>query len=142
MQILFCFARRNSLIKSFHEKFQVVGIEGGLFGDWIFESGCSAVGHIGGLILYSKLHLILKEDRFLGENGAYVFHIDGGSKTHTSTPTLDYFIGLQYDATIWEIAIKVHVGWEQHVFFNLNQLALTSGNFSTQELNLGLDIGF
>lgn len=128
---------------SVKEKFQGYGVEAGLWGDWKLGYGVSLVGHFGGSILYSEYKVkgesitgVLGEDDFI--NPAFSFTKD---KIFTATPSVDYFVGLQYADCFFDMIVKAHVGWEQHVMFDTNRF-LSVGNLSAQGLTLGLDVGF
>lgn len=125
------------------EKFQGYGVEAGLWGDWKLGYGISLVGHFGGSILYSEYKVKASQVAgFLGEDDfidpTFFFAKD---KIFTATPTVDYFVGLQYADCFCDMIVKAHVGWEQHVLFDTNRL-LSAGNLSTQGLTLGLEVGF
>lgn len=126
------------------EKFDGYGVEGGLWTDWKIGYGVSVVGHVGGSILYSKFKVhatsitgVLDADLSIIPT-AQAFAKD---TFHSATPTVDYFIGLQYADCMFDMFVKAHIGWEQHVFFDTNRF-LSAGNLSTQGLTLGLDVGF
>lgn len=138
---------------SIKEKFQGYGVEAGLWADYQISSGLSLVGHFGGSILYSKFNV---RDR--GANGFVVLDVplssdivnadleitnafSGRDSFFTATPSLDYFVGLQYADTICDMLYKIHLGWEQHVLFDTNRF-LSNGNLSGQGLSLGLEVGF
>ncbi|MBS0622297.1 MAG: hypothetical protein JSR80_05005 [Verrucomicrobia bacterium] len=57
-------------------------------------------------------------------------------------PTVDSFLGLQYARPCCRKCITAYAGWEQHTFFSFNHLTSLGGNFSTQGLSLGIDVGF
>lgn len=126
------------------EKFQGYGVEGGLWADWKLGYGVSLVGHFGGSILYSKFEVH-------GESVSGILSTDGVFTTDTvefssdsfysATPTVDYFVGLQYADSFCDMLFKAHIGWEQHVMFDTNRY-LSTGNLSGQGLTLGLDVGF
>jgi hypothetical protein len=67
--------------------------------------------------------------------------INDSEKFFTATPSVDYFVGLQYADTMCDMIVKARLGWEQHVLFDTNRM-LFAGNLSTQGLTLGLDVGF
>lgn len=124
------------------EKWQAYGVEGGFWGNWSMGYGLSAIGHIGGSILYSNFKIKLNSYQSVGEDGPALFTIDGKNKFISATPTMDYLVGLQYALSFENISMSLHVAWEQHVLFNLNQIALTGGNFSVQGVNAGLMVSF
>lgn len=128
---------------SLKEKFQGYGVEAGLWGDWKLGCGISLVGHFGGSILYSRYEVksaaeqgLIVEDDLVAPVLSFT-----KDKIYTATPTVDYFIGLQYADCFCDMMVKAHVGWEQHVLFDTNRF-LSAGNLSTQGLTLGLEVGF
>ena len=125
------------------EKFRGLGIEGGLWLNWDVFCGFSLVGHIGGSILSSRIHLTQEIEGLLGEGGPTVFdaHLTFRNPDD-AIPTFDCFVGLQYIRPLCGRLVIAYIGWEQHTFFNINHLSVWGGNFSTQGLNLGLDICF
>jgi len=125
------------------EKFQGYGVEAGLWTDYKLGCGVSLVGHFGGSILYSKFkvnttnHLGAVIETELTPVAALV----SSNSFCTATPSLDYFVGIQYADTMCDMLFKIHAGWEQHVLFDTNRY-LSSGNLTTQGLTLGLEAGF
>lgn len=127
------------------EKFNGYGVEGGLWATWEIGAGFSLVGHVGGSLLYTKFRI--HDDAILAS-----FAPDGTETTlaaiHVSnslflgTPSLDYFLGLEYTSCFCDTELSAHVGWEQHAFFDVNQLARASGNLYTQGLTLGVAVAF
>ena len=113
------------------------GAEAGLWGDWDFCNGFSLLGHVGGAILYSELHIhgnaaTTGPAPAAGALGAYVDNI------WAAIPMLDYFIGLQYVTCLADGEIYFRAGWEQHVLFNVNRFSFPDhGNLSLQGLTLG-----
>lgn len=125
------------------EDFHGYGIEGGLWMEWGFGWGFSALGHVGGSVLCTTVKSRQTTNAFLGEDGPQVYIINGVIKLHTTIPTVDYFAGLQYRFTFCnDMSFGIHAGWEQCVFFDLNRMTLSRGNFSTQGLTLGADFSF
>lgn len=128
-----------------NEKFNGYGVEGGFWADWKLGcSGLSIVGHVGGSLLYSKFRVHqFAALGVLGVDGPVPF-IEDTVNNHffLGIPSMDYFAGLQYAAQLFGIEFKAHVGWEQHVFFDVNQLLNNSGNMYTQGLTLGLGARF
>ncbi|HEV8052088.1 MAG TPA: Lpg1974 family pore-forming outer membrane protein [Parachlamydiaceae bacterium] len=128
---------------SVREKFRGYGVEAGLWTDYKIGGGVSLVGHFGGSVLYSKfkVHNAGTTGSLTGvlENSTALF--SESDSYHTATPTVDYFVGLQYADTMCDKIVRAHIGWEQHVLFDTNRF-LSTGNLSTQGLTLGLDVGF
>lgn len=131
----------------FKENFRGYGVEGGLWGEWQIGCGLSFIGHVGGSILYSKIHT--KQSFFALESATFgtvpeFSNTLTGQSCHTvwtATPTMDYFVGLQYADCICDMLFAARVGWEQHVIFNANRLA-HDGNLGAQGLTLGFEVGF
>lgn len=128
------------------QKFRGYGIEGGLWGEWDVGCGLSLIGHFGGSVLYSKFTVEQNFALFtlLGENQEenLRFDIDLHDSFWTATPTVDYFLGLNYANCFCDMIFNIHAGWEQHVFFDMNRLSFNGGNLSTQGLTVGVDVGF
>lgn len=137
----------TGLATSIKEKFQGYGVEGGLWADYKLGGGLSIVGHVGGSILYSKYKVsgvaesgifLIEDESIVAENISFV-----SDTIRAGTPTVDYFIGLQYADCFCDMFVKAHIGWEQHVMFDTNRLLVgTNGNLTTQGLTLGLEVGF
>jgi Legionella pneumophila major outer membrane protein precursor len=135
------------------QRFQGYGAEAGLWADYKLSCGLSLIGHFGGSILYSKFNVRDREAfGFINQTTPITSEIVnaelniinatiGRDSLFSATPSLDYFIGLQYADTLVDILYKVHVGWEQHVLFDTNRF-LSAGNLSGQGLTLGLEVGF
>jgi hypothetical protein len=125
-----------------NEKFTGYGVEGGLWGEWQIGCGLSVVGHFGGSVLYSKfrIHQSAITSEVLPTPGDTLVN-NGGGTSYSGTPTVDYFVGLQYADCLCDMLVSVHAGWEQHVLFDVNRLA-RDGNLSTQGLTLGFEVGF
>ena len=126
----------------YKQKFHGYGIEGGIWADWNLGYGFSIVGHVGGSVLYSHINLKILSESFIKKKGDPVFIIRSGSKNIYAIPTIDYFAGLKYEKAFKRLSISAHVGWEQRVFLNINQIAFASGYLSLQGLTLGGDISF
>jgi hypothetical protein len=134
----------SAFTNAFKEKFQGYGVEGGLWADWGVGYGVSLVGHVGGSILYSRytVHGTATTGTLAADGTTTLTAINNISdRVYIATPTMDYYIGLQYAGCLCDMLFKVHAGWEQHVFFDTNKY-LTRGNLAAQGLTLGLDVGF
>lgn len=130
-------------VDSIKQKFNGYGIQGGIWGDWEISCGLSFVGHFGGSLLASKYKIT--EDSLISVQGDPGTFYPGSCSDSfwTATPTVDYFFGLRYADCFCDMVFSAHVGWEQHLFFNLNRLdSHCNGNLSTQGLTLGLDVSF
>lgn len=138
----------SAVALSLKEKFQGYGVEAGLWTDYKLGCGLSLVGHFGGSILYSRFNVTregaLTTTVTIGDQPPVVVSstlIRNSETLYTATPSLDYFVGLQYADTLCDMLFKARLGFEQHVLFDTNRF-LSSGNLSTQGLTLGLDVGF
>lgn len=126
------------------EKYQGYGLEGGLWADYHLGYGLSVVGHVGGSILYTKIKNHAQEFIFTAgatPPGIGFAEVHSGTQ-HTAIPSLDYFAGLQYADNFCDFDFNLHIGWEQHVWFDLSRLRGRNGNFSQQGLTAGLEVGF
>lgn len=125
------------------EKFCGYGVEAGLWTDYKLGCGISLVGHFGGSILYSKFKInsTVISGTIVDTAEVTAAVLFGSESYYTATPSVDYFVGLQYADTLCDLLFKARLGWEQHVLFDTNRF-LTSGNLSTQGLTLGVDVGF
>lgn len=116
------------------------GVEGGLLGKWNVGYGFSLIGNIGGSLLYSRVKSngVLHSELFpLTTNDHYA------DTFHRSIPTFDTFIGVQYNTCLWDYNIGIRAGWENHIFFSVNQFSLNkTENLSMQGLTLGGAFGF
>jgi hypothetical protein len=129
----------------FKEKFKGYGIEGGIWAEWYVGCGFSFVGHAGGSVLYSKFSLRDRQavvSNVGSELEELIYSVSVCDSFWTGTPTADYFLGVKYDTCFCDMMFSAHVGWEQHIFFDMNRLSDNGGNLSTQGLTLGVDLSF
>lgn len=139
----------SHLDSTWKESFKGYGVEGGLWGEWQIGYGLSFVGHFGGSILYSKIrtheHLFLSATTTAIPGGpapvTAVSRSCGSDTIWTATPMMDYFVGIQYADCLCDMPFSAHLGWEQHVLFDVNRLA-RDGNLAAQGLTLGFEFGF
>lgn len=128
------------------QKFKGYGIEGGLWGEWDIGCGLSLIGHVGGSVLYSKFSVNQQYASVtyidINQDPELNFAVDLHDSFWTATPTVDYFLGLNYANCFCDMIFNIHAGWEQHVFFDMNRLSCNGGNLSTQGLTVGVDVGF
>lgn len=131
----------------FKQNFYGGGAEGGLWGTWKLGYNVSLAGHLGGAILYSKFKIKNEtEDAIVTSSTSTptTFEIDR-DHFHTITPCVDYYFGLRYNHDFCQCSLDLHLGWEQHVYFDINRLQAGGdeyGNFSTQGLTAGLGFAF
>lgn len=133
-------------VGSISEKLKGYGVEGGLFANWNIGCGFSLVGHVGGSLLYSQIK-VSRSELYTTTDDAVVLTTSTFTDSHTfniGTPSLDYFVGFEYSSSFCETALSAYVGWEQHVFFDVNQIFNNnnSGNLYTQGLTLGVNAAF
>ncbi|MEI8125052.1 MAG: Lpg1974 family pore-forming outer membrane protein [Parachlamydiaceae bacterium] len=130
------------------ETFTGYGVEGGLWGDWQLGCGFSVIGHVGGSILYSEFNIhqssLIVTTTGIGSDDVIVAETTSrlSETIHTGTPTMDYFVGLQYDDCFCDMLFSMVAGWEQHIIFDANRLSTHRGNLVTQGLTLGMQVGF
>ena len=132
------------------EKFTGYGVETGLFSEWNLGYGLTLVGHLGGSILYSEFKIKSEQNATFSESiiltPANITTATSAAfrkeTIHTGTPTVDYFVGLQYADTVCDMMFSAVIGWEEHIIFNANRLNTDTGNLSTQGLTLGLQLDF
>lgn len=129
------------------QTFNGYGLQGGLWGEWeLGGCGLSVIGHVGGSLMAAKFKI--EEKSIITEQSSvdsfFLHPILGHDSFWTATPTFDYFLGLRYEDCFCDMSFSAHIGWEQHLFFNMNRLFddCGNGNLSTQGLTLGLDVGF
>lgn len=131
----------TSGIIRFNQTFEGYGVEGGCWADWKMGCGWSLLGHIGGSFLYGNFTMDHTINSYI-DVSTLVFKIHSTAEFHDPVPSLEYFLGLNYaSATRWT-TFDLHIGWEQKIFFNMNKLATTSGDFTTQGLTLGATVKF
>ena len=125
----------------YSEKLNGYGVEGGLFADWNIGCGFSLVGHVGGSLIYSKINVTQTTSNIALDTD--VAFLRTSDTIRIGTPSLDYFVGLEYLSNFCETDLCAYLGWEQHVLFDVNQLFdYASGNLYTQGLTLGLNASF
>lgn len=124
------------------QKFSGYGVQGGIWGDWEIGCGLSIAGHFGGSLLASKFRINEQSVTIVEGDPTAFYPAQGRDSFWTATPTVDYFLGLRYEDCLCDMVFSAHIGWESHLFFNLDRLNGCSGNLSTQGLTLGLDVGF
>lgn len=134
----------NHLSSLGKNKFRGYGVEAGLWGSWQIGCGFSLIGHFGGSILYSKFDVTKFYDLTFVAEGEETIDVESAKICHsirTATPTMDYFLGLQFADQMCDMSFAIRAGWEQHILFDTNRI-FGNGNLSTQGLTLGLEVGF
>lgn len=127
------------------QEYQGYGVEGGLWAEWNVACNFSVVGHFGGSIVYNRsTHKNTFVFGHLDETGVTPADVTITRKTvYQAIPSVDYFLGLRYASCFCDWEISAHAGWESHVWFDLGNVFLfEKGNFSTQGLTAGLEVGF
>ena len=106
-------------------KFHGVGVRGGLDSEWNFGCGWALYANFAAAIVYGRFHV--KHDETNRE--AQVPHpkhkvLEAEDSFRASRGTLDLALGIQYSALFYDSAygLTVQLGWEQHMFFDQNQL--------------------
>lgn len=127
---------------NYNQKLNGYGIEGGFSAEWQLGYGFAIEGNMGGSILYTPFSTDIFSQSSIGEDGPVVFIIESEGKDTIAIPVIEYFAGIRYGTYVGPCLIKAHVGWEQKIFFNMNQMAFPSGNLSFQGLTLGGAIYF
>lgn len=140
-------AGTNTTFTRLKQKYSAIGIEGGLWAAINFDCCVSLIGHCGGAILYSRFNVKNEnEDAIISENTSTPTTFSHSKDIiWAETPVLDYFIGLKYDRPFCKTYMSFHLGWEQHLFFDMNRLQVGGnefGNFSIAGLTAGLDCMF
>lgn len=132
------FVNGASPVVTFHsrlqEKYVGFGVEGGLTANFPLICGFSFKGQIGGSLLYAK---------FDNHEAIQVFPPDApvtisvGRNIYHLSPTIDGFIGLQYQ-NCWSCGLlTLHAGWEEHIIIDANHFSLRSSDFTLEGLTLG-----
>lgn len=125
------------------ETMTAYGIEGGFWGNWRIGGGFSLLGHVGGSVMYAKfnVHQKVVESSVVEdvETPFAIFH--ERNRLFAGTPTLDYFLGVQYADCFGDMVVSARFGWEQFILFGAGQFG-RGGNLSAQGLTMGLDVIF
>lgn len=116
------------------------GLEGGLLGALNLNCGFSIVAQLGGSLVYSKN----KSPEYMRVLGADLnAKIKTKDTTYSSIASVDSFVGLVYVGCLCDTFFDIQLGWEHHVFMNVNQLSTSNeGNLFMQGLTLGASVGF
>lgn len=152
----------TDVLNRFKQKFHGYGLEAGLLSRWELGCGFFIVGHAGGSLLYAKFDVHSK-GRDLLNNNVTVIDSENGCETHDEAftllrayadsdnyhaviPTVEYFLGFEYDVHFCGCDISAHVGWEEQVYFNLNrftsEFSRGYGNYTASSFVLGGDVRF
>lgn len=125
------------------EHFQGYGVEAGLWASWQTCTGIAILGHVGGSVLYSNIHIPQKAIfDVVADDVSNINVLTISDTIHSGIPSLDYFVGFQYCDLFCNTLISLVVGWEQHVMLDANRLSKYPGNLITQGLTLGLEANF
>lgn len=120
------------------------GLEAAISSGYNLPCGLGIKGFFGGAILYSEYKI---RSRVLSTTSTFpvvvLNSLESGTryKSDTATPMLDIGVTLVYDAEISGFPVDLHVGWEQHILFHVNQ-AQRSGNLSLSGINVGANVSF
>lgn len=124
----------------FYNDLDAYGVEGGFRADWHLGCGFSIFGHAGGSLLSSFYSGKIFAQSYVDPADAPVFQLSGGLDFITVTPTLDYFVGIDFTFGSPFFSISAYAGWEQWVFFGLNRMATMGGNLTTQGVTAGITL--
>lgn len=124
------------------DSYQGYGLEGGIWADWQVGYGLGLLGHFGGSLLYSSFKTNIFTHAAVGEGGPSPFSINSANRVSTATPTLEFFAGVNYEKSIDHFYMSFRAGWEERVFFSVNQLSFAVGNLCLQGISLGGNIGY
>jgi len=99
-----------------------LGPRGGVSSTWGFGEGFSAFGDLAPAILFGHFKIAQFETRTTVSPEEKRLSID--EEFFTARATLDMVIGLCYESLLAEdrYCLKLQLAWEQHYFFNQNQL--------------------
>lgn len=123
------------------EKLYGAGLQSGVYGTLQMRYGFSLVGQFGASLLYS--HAKLNEDLFRSSVEGGSLLVGTNKLAHKTIPTVDSLVALQYSTSICNMFTELHIGWENHLFFNTNEFSIMAdGNLSMQGLTLGGSIRF
>jgi len=130
-----------SFTSSLKGKVEAYGLKGGLTGIGKLGYGFSIVGHVGGSLLYARLH---NSGELTGVvPGSPDTHISYRDTMHKAMPTIDSSIGIHYTHMLWNKKIDLHACWENHIVFGTNAFAIGAGaNLTMQGLTLGGSVDF
>lgn len=124
------------LSSTFKSNIYAVGVEGGIKGSWKFCRWLSLIGNVGGSLLYARYN---DKSSAVGVSTTTTAISSRGDRWR-GIPMFDAFVGLQYDACIYDYLVNIHAGWEQHLIIDTNSFSQSRGNLSTQGLTLGASI--
>lgn len=132
-----------NLNSKLQENFVGVGVKGGLWLKICTDCGISVIGHLGGSALYSEIKLYTKLYQNSLTGGTSISGLSNTKEAfHVGTPTIDYFVGLQYTYDFCRMSLSVILGWEQHFVFQVNKFSATNDNLSLGGGTMGLNLGF
>lgn len=83
------------------------GLEGGLWTDWQIGCGFSIIGHAGGSILCSNFR---NSGKFSVTETDFIESINYRDHVLAGTPTLDFFLGLQYATCLCDSEVTIRAG--------------------------------
>lgn len=124
----------------FIEDSEGYGIEGGFWADWNLGWGLSLFGHAGGSLISNNFCVKNDTQTAPSLTDPANFSIEGSYKFNSITPNLDYFAGIEFKFECPCVAFSAYAGWEGAVYFDMNKMATTGGNLTTQGLTLGATI--
>lgn len=105
--------------------FKGVGVRSGLDSVWNFGRGFAFYGNLAFSILYGKFH-VHQDEKNQRTTFPYVKNVvlETEDSFRASRGILDFFIGIQWSTIFCQChyALTAMLGWENHLFFNQNQL--------------------
>ncbi len=123
------------------ETFSSVGLNGGVQA-FIYFCGFTLQGDVGTSMLYGYFkdkNLLLSGTEEEETISTYSFK----NSQWYGLPTFDASIELSYAKCLGRFNLEAHIGWENHIIFNTNNLSIAgSGYTSIQGLKLGGSISF
>lgn len=130
----------NIVTADLRDKLCGIGVEGGLAATFNVGCGFSVIGQFGGSLLYARTRT---SERLEVHDGSSITINVMPVQVRHAAPTLDSFIGAQFENRCGRFPINVHVGWEQHIIFNANHFAIFDfADLTLQGLVLGGSVSF
>lgn len=137
---------------SFRNNFWGVGIRAGLETEWELKCGFSLIGDVAWSLLYGNFNL--KRTTKINEPAVPITAKSHLDETLTQAcASMEFLLGIQWDYMFAhdQFHIGWRLGWEQHVYFDQNQMFTlinphkswnTNGNLTFQGMTTGLRLDF
>ena len=110
---------------SISNDFTGAGLRGGLNGTWYFTKGWGLIGNVALSVLYGRFSVDHDEYNRLAESPFSKTHVvDTKDSFRACRAIADMLLGIQYSTMFREetFGFMISLAWEQHVFFNQNQM--------------------